>query len=456
LVVSGSGLAAVLPAGPVDASTDGGGPSAGVGVASAQTANETTDTNETTNTTSVDPGYQNVTVPIEDTRPFAFGTTVLVREETVLSMTFEVPPEEISGNVSVSNSTSPAVAALAANRSVHRAVDVTVPETATETAATMQLVVRALPVENRENLEVMRYDEATETWQPLETAVISERRWSSDRGASVLLLETKTPGFSTFAVTESSSSGNETTNETANETTNETANVSDIVADSEGPNETDSSTINESDFNPHPAATTVWINDRRPYTDGTTVEIQEETVEAITFAAPKGDIRGYVAVNDSTSTAVDTLGGDRTLLRAVNITATKAASETPATLHLTVRALPFEDGGVPEVLRYNEDTDSWEPLETRIVSERFWSESHGASMFRVDAETPGFSTFAVTEAPETTNTQPEPEPEPADDSSSTESTDDSGLLFGFGLFEIAIVALVIAGGGGAVFVVRRR
>lgn len=459
LVVSGSGIAAVLPAGPAAITADGG--FAGVGVVSAQDATETdtndtneTDTGEATETrspedpineTDIDPRFQNVTVPVEDAEPFNSGTTVFVREETVLSMTFAAEQADIAGDISVSESNSPAVDALSRNRTVHRAVDITVPETATETVTTLQLVVRALPVADRSNLEVMRYNQSAGTWQSLETRVVSNRTWSTDRGASVLLLEAETSGFSTFAVTET---GGDSESPTDSET----------GADADEVNETDRTDIEQVDISPHPDATTVWINDRRPYEYGTTVLINEETVRSITFAANKESIRGIVAVNDSNLSAVSELREERSVIRAVEITATEPARQTPATLHLMVPALPVEDRNDIEVMRYDDEAESWHALRTETVSDRIWSNDLRASVFRVDAETAGFSTFAVTEAPES---EPEPEPEPESESeptdgSATEGDDDGGLLFGVGLFEIGILLVVIAGGVGAVLVVRRR
>lgn len=464
VVVSGAGLATVVPAA---VSTGGEAQTGAVGVVSAQESNETTSNETASNETpsnetlsdgtssngtfdeaTVDPRFENVTVPVEDAEPFEFGTTVYVREQTVLSMRFAADQAEIAGNVSISERSSPAVDRLAANRTVHRAVDITVPENATRTTTTMQMVVRALPVINRSNLEVMRYNEETRSWEPLQTAVVSDRKWSEEHGASVLLLETETPGFSTFAVTEPADStpGADPTLET----------------DSEEVNETENETNDEADITPHPDATTIWINDRRPYEAGTTVLVNEETVRAITFADTEEAISGIVAVNNSTSPRVDELRSERSVVRAVNITATENASRTPATLHLMVRALAVEDRNDIEIMRYNEETAAWEPLETETVSDRIWSQDHQASVFRVEAETPGFSTFAVTEAPEETQSTSQSNSQSSSDSTTTQSSTDpegeadSGLLFGFGLFEIAIVALVVVGGAGAVFVVRRR
>ena len=454
LVVSGTGIAAVLPAGPTGGPVDGG--SAGVGVVSAQAsdgtdtangtdsgANETRSADEPIDKTDIDPRFENVTVPVEDAEPFEPGTTVFVREETVLSMTFAAQADEIDGSVSVSESDSPAVVDLSQNRAVHRAVDVTVPESATDTAATLQLVVRSLPVDNRENLEVMRYNESAAAWQPLNTTVVSNRTWSTDRGASVLLLEAETPGFSTFAVTETG---------TASGATGDPG-----TGDSEV-NETDPEDNEQADISPHPDATTVWINDRRPYTYGTTVLISQETVREITFAADDETIRGIVAVNDSNLSAVSTLRNERSVIKAVDITATEPARQTPATLHLMVRALAVDDRNDLEVMRYDETDGSWQALPTETDPKRTWSEDHQASVFRVDAETSGFSTFAVTEVPDS---EPQPDPEPQSDSGAADDTSDSesrdnGIVFGIGLFELAIALAVVAGGAGAVFVVRRR
>lgn len=459
LVVSGSGIAAVLPGGPAAVSVDDG--SAGVGVVSAQDANGTDDVNETDdanetrtiddpiNETDIDPRFQNVTVPVEDAEPFEPGTTVFVREETVLSMTFAAQPDEIVGSVSISESDSAAVEELSRNRTVHRAVDITVPESATDTPATLQMVVRSLPVANQSNLEVMRYNESAATWQPLNTTTVSNRTWSTDRGASVLLLEAETPGFSMFAVTETGTDG-------------ESAGDTETDVEPGGVNETDREDNEQADISPHPDATTVWINDRRPYEPGTTVLIREETVRAITFAADDETVDGIVAVNDSNRSALSTLRNERSVFRAVNITATEPARRTPATLHLLVPALPVEDRNNIEVMRYDETAGSWEALPTETVSKRTWSEDVQASVFRVEAETPGFSTFAMTEAPESdsgseqqSDPEPESDSEPTDDTSDSESQND-GILFGIGLFEIAIALVVVAGGAGAVFVVRRR
>ena len=471
-VASGSGLA-LLPADSGSQLTDGAEPPAVVGVAAAQestnrsnetgtndtelngsTATETNVSTENLTESDVDPRYENVTVEIQDAEPFEFGTKVFVRQKTVLSVTFAEDESEIAGNISVTVSSSEAVSKLAANRSVYEAADISVPESATETSATLHLVVGALPIQNRENLEVMRYDEEMGEWQPIPTSVISDRTWSTDRGESVLLVEAETAGFSQFAVTEPPNSSADSSESGLNASVFEGVNESNVT-------EADAETINRFELDPHPDAITVPINDRRPYQPGTTVEIREETVRAITFADELEDFSGLVAVNNSTSARVGELREERSVIRAVNITPTRNANETPATLHLMVRAIAFDDRDSIEVMRYNDEADSWEALDTQLTSKRFWSEEHQASMFRIEAQTPGFSTFAVTEAPETTGSSQSTESSSDDDGStqaSTEApeTDDSGLLFGFGLFEIGIIVLVVGVGSGAVVVVRRR
>lgn len=396
-----------------------------------------------TNVTDVDPIFENVTVPVEDAEPFEFGTTLVIQEATLMSMTLQADESEVAGNVSVRESQSTALGSLAESRTVHSAIDVTVPEAATDVPATLRLVTLAYPIENRENLEVLRYTDGD--WEPLETTVASDRIWSSDRGASVLLVEAETPGFSTFAVTETESESTDTV---------------ETHEDGEPLTETETDAVDDSVFAPHPEADVYRISDRRPFEFGTHVHIHEKTVREITFQAPRKQIAGYVAINDSRSPAVDRLHDERSVVRTFNITATRNASQTPAMLHLAVRALDVDDRDDLEVLRYDEEAGSWEALRTAVVSERYWSSDHEASVFDVEAETPSFSMFAVTEQPD--------EPEPDDQTDDAESdldtdadpepvdSDDGGLLFGLGLLEVAVALIVLGGGGAAVFVVRRR
>jgi len=434
----GSGVGATLPAD----STTGSGSASAFGMDVDPDNNESANASDVANVTDVDPTFENVTVPISDAEPFEFGTTVVVQEETLMSMTFRADESDIEGNVSVRENQSPTLETLSEDRTLHNAIDVTVPDSATDVSTTLRLVVAAQPVDDRENLEVMRHTDRE--WEPLETEVVSNRIWSSDRGASVMLLEAETSGFSTFAVTE----------------TTETETDEDAEAEEVGQEELE--TDNKTAFVPPLEADVYRISDRRPFEFGTHVHIHEETVRAITF---QDDVEGYVAINASNSSAVSELRDERPVIRALNITATENASQTPATLHLSVRATALENRDDVEMMRYNADDESWEPLETEVVSDRYWSTDHDASVFDVEAETPGFSTFAVTEASDAvaedsdensdneTDDGPESEPEelPEED-----SDDSDGLLFGFGFLEIVIVLVVLAGGAGAIAVVRRR
>ena len=416
--------------------------------------NETNETNGTTGTnvsniTDVDPTFENVTVPIEDAEPFEFGTTVVIQEETLMSMTLRADQSDIEGNVSVRESHSPAVDSLSENRTVHNAIDIMVPDNATTVPATLQLVVLAQPIETRESLEVLRHNDGE--WESLETTILSNRTWSSDRGASVLLVEAETPGFSTFAVTEPESSSADS------------AEADETDENGEPLNESETDAATDSAFIPEPEADVYRITDRRPFEFGTFVHIHEETVREITFQAPNDEIEGFVAINDSNSSAVDELSEERPVVRALNITATPNASQTPATLHLSVRAIAVDDRDAVELMRYDEQAGSWEPLRTEVVSDRYWSSDHEASVFDVEAETPGFSMFAVTEQPD----EPAVDDDDANDDSSEESEPDSadtesegaendGLVFGLGLLELVVVLIVLGGGAAAVVVVRRR
>jgi len=410
-------------------------------VSASVTGEEADENNSTTasdNVTEIGPASENVSVPVEDAEPFEFGTTVIVQEETLQSVTFRADESDIEGNLSVRQNDSTTADDVGENRTVHNSIDLTVPASATDVPATLRLVVEAHPVEHRENLEVMRHTNGE--WEPLETEILSNRTWSSDRGASVMLLEAETSGFSTFAVTE--------TNETETDSEAEEVDQEAVEAD------------NETTFAPPAEADIYRITDRRPFEFGKHVHIHEETVREITFQNDSDAIDGFVAINESNASAVSELREQRSVIRALDITASENASQTPATLHLAVRASALENRDDVELMRYNADGEAWESLETEVVSERYWSTDHDASVFDVEAETPGFSTFAVTEAPEddhSDDSEADSEPDPASEQSAEEeSADDGGLLFGFGLVEIAIVVIVLAGGTGAVVVVRRR
>ncbi len=436
VVAAGSGIGTALTA---DSTTES--VSTALAVDNESAENDSSNESEATNVTAVDPTFENVTVPIEDAEPFEFGTTVVVQEETLLSLSFQADESDIAGNMSVHESHAGAVDALADNRTVHDTIDITVPANASEVPATLRLVINANPVETRENLEVLRHTDGD--WEPLETTVVSNRTWSSDRGASVLLVEADTPGFSTFAVTESNESTTEF--ESDAEAVNE--------SDAEAVNETELEEDNETAFIPDPGANVYRINDRQPFEAGTYVPINQETVRAITFHS---ETEGYVAVNDVNSTAVEELREERPVIRTVSISATENASRTAATLHLAVRAIEADSREAVEVMRYDAEEGAWESLETEVTSNRYWSEDHSASVFDIETETPGFSTFAVTQQPEKPDSEPddtEPEPE---EQLPEESADDGGLLFGFGLIQIVVGVVVVLGGLGTVAIVRRR
>lgn len=435
LCVGATGVGAALSTGSAPVSESVSTPS--VATAVSTNGDEPTNATNSTNVTDVDPTFTNVTVPVEDAEPFEFGTTVVVREKTLQSMVFQADESDIPGNVSVRESQLDAVDGLAENRTVHDAIDLTVPDSAVDVPTTLRLVVHAHPVDNHENLEVVRYNDGS--WEPLETTVASNRTWSSDRDASVLLIEAETPGFSTFAVTETDDS------ETQTEVETETQPI----------NETDIEPETETTFMPPAGADIYRITDRKPFEFGTHMHIHEETIREITFNAENDKIEGYVAINESNSTAVTELRDERSVIRAINITATENASRTSATLHATVRAIDVDSRDDVELMRYDADQESWDELQTEVVSERFWSADHSASVFRVDAKTPGFSTFAVTQRP--VDSEPEdPEPDPESEQQADDTPDDSGLLFGFGFLQLAVVVVVIIGGFGAAAIVRRR
>ncbi|MFC7202640.1 PGF-pre-PGF domain-containing protein [Haloferax namakaokahaiae] len=136
-----------------------------------------------------------------------------------------------------------------------------------------------------------------------------------------------------------------------------------------------------------------------------------------------------------------------------------AVEDEPATLTLTVKRSKLDELGVSaddlQVERYDDDTSAWETLETRVVND-------SGETVVIEAETPGFSYFAVvakqvddggtttaepTPTEETTTTE---EPTPTEETATTttaetettaEPTTTSSPVPGFGVV-VALVALL--------------
>jgi PGF-CTERM protein len=148
----------------------------------------------------------------------------------------------------------------------------------------------------------------------------------------------------------------------------------------------------------------------------------------------------------------------REVRTAIEITVPEDLRDEPATIRVSVDADEIETSPEQVVIeRYDAEADTWTELETTPVET-------GGDVVELEAETPGFSLFAVTEADEeTTATQtaaettmtdsatPEDDTTPTADSVQTSiSTTETGTP-GFGL-GVAIVAVL----GAALVAVRRK
>jgi PGF-pre-PGF domain-containing protein/PGF-CTERM protein len=143
-----------------------------------------------------------------------------------------------------------------------------------------------------------------------------------------------------------------------------------------------------------------------------------------------------------------------TVTSAMQIDVSSQIEDESATIRFQLSAAEFEaDPSEVELHRYDEAADSWSALETSVVNA-------GGDVIEFEAETPGFSLFAVTvqdadaTADEPTPTEdPADEPTPADEPAPTDTpsadtetetpVDEPSQLPGFGV-GVAIIALLAA------------
>jgi PGF-pre-PGF domain-containing protein len=100
-----------------------------------------------------------------------------------------------TGNVTVTDHSSPPADVSAPAGSTLATVEITVPDAERDTSATVELDVPAEAVTDPGRLTVERYVPESETWMELETTV-------TDTTDTTITVTAETPGFSLFAVTE--------------------------------------------------------------------------------------------------------------------------------------------------------------------------------------------------------------------------------------------------------------
>ncbi|WP_172977342.1 PGF-pre-PGF domain-containing protein [Halosegnis longus] len=133
--------------------------------------------------------------PIEDTDPNTPGVNVGFSggETSVTAITFDNEEVEGSGTVTVSERAAPPEEFSQPPGASVRVSDITVPDSVTDQSATLQFTLPNVALDGAgSELTVVRYDEADDAWEELETTV--------NPTGDQIVVEATTPGFSTFAV----------------------------------------------------------------------------------------------------------------------------------------------------------------------------------------------------------------------------------------------------------------
>lgn len=198
--------------------------------------------------------------------------------------------------------------------------------------------------------------------------------------------------------------------------------------------------------------------DADPDRAGVQVQFETGSVSELSFANDDVAGTGSVEVQEADTVPTDVNPPNGRVRTAIEITVPEDLRDEPATIRVSVEADEIETSPEQVVIeRYDAEADTWTELETTPVET-------GGDVVELEAETPGFSLFAVTEADEeTTATQTaaettmtdsatlEDDTTPTADSVQTSiSTTETGTP-GFGL-GVAIVAVL----GAALVAVRRK
>ncbi|ELZ96984.1 hypothetical protein C440_04383 [Haloferax mucosum ATCC BAA-1512] len=158
---------------------------------------------------------------------------------------------------------------------------------------------------------------------------------------------------------------------------------------------------------------------------------------------------GEVIVQERTNVPGTVGEPDGVAVGYVKITVPKSARDDPSTLKFSVRQSKLDELDLSasdlEVQRFNDDTGDWESIDTRVVND-------GDDTVVLEADTPGFSYFAITadEEPTTTTEPPTDGPttttEPPTDgpTTTTEPPTDGPTTTGTGVPGFGAVLAVIA------------
>jgi PGF-pre-PGF domain-containing protein len=225
-----------------DGAPAGGGGGGGAPLGGGQPAqNDTTTEEPETNTSDGDNGNETdaiseitETTDLVDENPDSPGIQVSFKNTTIRAL--KLSNETATGNVTVTDRSSPPPNASEPTGSAVATVEITVPETERNTPATIEFAVPATSVTDTDQLTVERYNDDNDSWTPLATTV-------TETNETTVTVVAETPGFSVFAVTEMSSESTESTsdeNETdENETNENDSDTSDSTSTSDSSDNTD-------------------------------------------------------------------------------------------------------------------------------------------------------------------------------------------------------------------------
>ncbi|MGQ4554455.1 PGF-pre-PGF domain-containing protein [Halobellus sp. GM3] len=179
-------------------------------------------------------------------------------------------------------------------------------------------------------------------------------------------------------------------------------------------------------------------------------ESETETMREISFASEDVAGTGAIEVRESDAVSPDVSPPTGGVRSAVEITVPESARNSPATLRVSLSADRIETSPERVVIqRYDAETDTWAELETSVVSE-------SGEVVEFEAETPGFSLFAVTESNAATATTVTTETRTATDAPGTTEARTSSTTTATGTPGFGAAVTVAAVLGAALVAARRR
>jgi len=283
--------------------------------------------------------------------------------------------DTLTGEVTIQEFESPPNGtASPSGEEVVTSVDIDVPDGAETDDATMRISVnRSEFSADEDDLVVDRFDDTGGERERRRTDVIR----SGDRSVT---LETDTPGFSVFLISQP------------------VQDDQDPSASTDGGAGDDDAQLGEEQ-----------LTDVRPGATGTTVAFPGQDLEEITFATENASGSVTVEEFETVPSGAPPLDDERPVVGVFDISVPDGLVDTPATIVIELSVERFDEAGVaPEDAVVLRGTDGgYESLSTGIDIDD--------GVVSITAETSGFSPFVVTDAQETATATATQTPRPTDD-----------------------------------------